>query len=303
MPKPNQIKYIAIAIVVLISVAVYAAVGDKSMLAKVVGSTSTNIAIVKKQKLKYPSETAGTLMWQQSLCVASKVALYQVNGVQYKPLPEEILSREQIIALFDDVTVEEYFSGTNYARIESGKKITSKRGVDDTKDVNDPEKFLCKLTLVPYTKIQIKKIDKTIDIQSNEQGGSVEILNISKELQKYKDAADTVFEPAKTLAVNAKYKCDLSAFDMQQCYLNGMQVHPGTGKYVIVQSVRPEPGSKYDEKTGPQYDALYEEFKGTRRALGQPTIEENISIAIGETIPSDKFEVPDFAKNFKTKIE
>ena len=301
MQKSNNIKYIVIATIIVASIAVFAAVGGKGGLSAVGGSASANISLVKKQKLKYPSETAGVLMWGQAFCVDAKIALASTSGVQYTPSSEEKLTREQIIALFDDVKIEEYFSGANYARIESGKKINYQKFVDDTQDKSSFEKFNCKFPIEQYTIINIEKIDKRIDIQTTKEGGLVEVLDIAKELQKYR-TKDTPFEPAKTIDVNnSKYKCDLAAIDMQACYLNGMQVHPGTGKFVIVQTVRPEPGSAKDDKLSPDQDRLYEEFRGTYRAAGQPKIEENISITVGEPIPNEKFEIPSFAKNFITK--
>lgn len=306
MSKSNNLKYFVTAAVVLASVAfVYAAVGAKKGIAIAGNSTSTNVAVVKKQKLKYPSETAGVLMFDQALCVMGKAALYELKGAQYKPTPDEQLTREQIIALFDHMTVEEYFSGSNYARIESGKKITRFRGVDDKKEKNDPEGFLCKLTLVPYTLIQIKKIDKNITIQATETGNSVDILNISKELQQYRNKTNLTFVPAKTIAVsNTKYKCDLAPIDMQLCYLNGMHTHTGTGENVIVQSSLPEPGSKHDDNkmTGSFHEA-YKDYGGSVRGAAQGKIWENISLSVGESISNDKFEIPNFAKNFKTKTE
>lgn len=304
MSKSYNIKYFLIAAAILASVAfVYAAVGTKKGISIVGNSTATNVAVVKKQKLKYPSETAGVLMFDQALCVMGKTALYEVKGVQYKPSPEEQLTREQIITLFDDMTVEEYFSGTNYARIESGKTITRFRGVDDAKEKNDPEGFLCKLTLVPYTLIEIKKLDQHITINANESINSVEITEISEKFRAPKQSISS-FTPIKTIAVNnSKYKCDLSPVDMEFCYLNGMQTHPGTGEPVIVQSILPEPGSKYDDKMRGGFDEAYKEYGGTIRGSAQPKIMENISLIVGGAISNDKFEIPSFAKSFKTKVE
>lgn len=302
MPKLNNIKYIVIPGIIAVSIAVFAAVGDKSGFPATGSSSSSNIAIVKKQKLKYPSETAGVLMWGQASCVEAKIALASTSGIQYTPSPDEKLTREQIIALFDDVKIEEYFSGANYARIESGKKISYQKFIDDTQDKSSFDKFNCKFPVEQYTIINIEKINKRIDIQTTNDGGLVEVLDIAKELQKYR-TKDTSFEPAKTIDVNnSKYKCDLAEIDMQACYLNGMQVHPGSGKFIIVQVIRPEPGSPKDDKLSPDQDRLYEQFQGTIRAAGQPKIEENISITVGEPVPDDKFEIPSFAKNFKKKI-
>ena len=310
MQKIKNIKYWIIATAVIVSVAVFAAVGSKATSSAAESSTSSDIAIVKKLKLTYPSETAGTLMSLQEGCVSAKSGLYSLRGVQYKPSPEEQLTREQIIALFDDIKVEEYFSGTSYARIESGKEIRALTSSDqtyamvkDNKEKGDPEAFDCVLKLAPYTIIEIKKLDKRITISSNKSHQQVSIINFPKEQQKYLKGIDQPFVPTVTIAVgNSKYKCDLSPMDMQYCYLNGMQVHPGTGKYVIAQSIRPEPGSKYEAKLTPA-DDMFEKFQGTVRGGGAPKIEENVSITVGVPVSIDKFEIPAFAKNFQTKTQ
>jgi hypothetical protein len=265
--------------------------------ASAANSASTNIAIVKKQKLKYQSESVGVLMHGQDFCVSLKKGLYEQSGKPYTPSREETLTAEQIIALFD-VKVEEYFKDTHYARIESGRKIDFEKFIDDSKDGSNPERLNCKIPTVQYTVISIEKLDKSITIQATKDGGLVEAVDIPKDLQKYR-TKETPFEFVKILDVNnSKYKCGLNE-NMQLCYLKDMQVHPGTGKYVVVQIIAPEPGSKHDEKLYPERDAFYDPFKGTARAAGMPTIEENVSIVVGEAISDDKFEIPAFAKNYK----
>ena len=300
----NKIKYIAIAVAIILSVAGYAAVGGKEGLPNVGNSTATNIAIVTKEALKYPDETAGVHMWGQNFCVTLKKGFAEQNGIQYTPSPEETLTREQVIALFNEVKIEEYYKGTSYARIETGRKVDFSNFIDQNKQNIDKSNFNifnCKYPLVPYTYIQIEKQDKKIQVLTTKEGGTVDILNISKELQKYQ-TKETPFDYPETVNVgNTKYKCVLTPFMF--CYLHGMQVHPGTGKHVLVQILRPKPGGKADDPLSPEQDKLYSEFNGTLRGSGAVKILENISITVGEPISDDKFEIPTFAKNFKTKIE
>jgi hypothetical protein len=260
-------------------------------------SQSSNVSVVRQQKFKYPSESIGVLMHAQHFCVSLKKAAYEQMGKQYTPPPSETLTARDITALFD-IKVEEHFQGTDYARIDSGRRMDFKKFVDDTKSNADIEKLNCKIASTPFTIITIEKLDKHITIQTTKDGGQVEINEIPKHLHQYR-TVETPFEFVKVLDVNrSKYKCGLNE-NMQWCYLKDLQVHPGTGKRVVVQIIAPEPGSKHDDPLNAERDAFYDPFKGTVRGAYLMMIEDNVSITVGEPIPADKFEIPDFAKNFK----
>ena len=238
-------------------------------------------------------------MHAQNYCLIMKKGIYEQQGKQYTASPEEALSRDQILTLFDNIKIEEYFKGTNYVRIESGKKIDFEKFIEDSKNTTDLDKFNCKFPVISYSILDIKRLDKNITIQTTNDGGTVEVVDIPKASQKYL-TKETPFEFVKIIDVNnSKYKCGLND-DLQFCYLKDMQVHHGSGQRVLVQVVAPMPGSKQDEKLDAERDALYDPFKGTARAAGLPKIEENLSIIVGEEISDDKFEIPNFAKNFKT---
>ena len=147
--------------------AVYAAVGGKQGSPSVGNGAATNIAVVTKEALKYPDETAGALMWGQNFCVTFKKGFAEQKGIQYTPSPEETLTREQVIALFNEVKIEEYYKSTSYARIETGRRVDVSNFIDQNKqniNKSDFNLFNCKYSHIPYTYIQIEKQDKKIQL-------------------------------------------------------------------------------------------------------------------------------------------
>jgi hypothetical protein len=297
--KTIHIKYLAIAFIVIVSIAVYAAVGGKGSLQ---GDKSTNVVVIKKKKLMFPAETVGAYMYHQKFCVNAKIALAQAKGQTYSPSSEEILTKDQILAFFDDSTIEEYYQGVSYSKIEKGNTIDAKNLIDDSKANDDIEKFKCKYKKLSYEQFEIKKINQTISGTTTKDGGRVEVLNLSKEVQVTPSIPGQL-PIAKTLDVgSSKFKCDLTALDMQQCYLSGMHFHSSSGIPVIPQMVALESGSKLGPQLVP-FDAVFAEFGGTVRGGALAMIEENISITVGEPISKDKFEIPVFAKSFKTKVK
>jgi hypothetical protein len=266
---------------------------------------SKNITLVRKQKLMFPAETIGNIMFLQNECTSGKVGyIKEVEKRDYVPTADEVLTPAQIEAYFN-ITIEEYFQGTDYAHIESGQTIMG-RG-DDTfvsmKNGAMPSSWNCAFKPYEYTKIDIRRKDKSIGVSSayDDYPGSVEVNHIRKEFQQ----TSTSWIPKGLLnteyvVAGSNYKCRAHA-DPVGCYYSEMPVHQGTQKPVQLELRKPVAGSKFEPKLEPERDKFFAPYPGTMRGGKKPVIEEFVSMKVGEPISADKFEIPAFAKGYPLK--
>lgn len=260
-----------------------------------------NIAVVKKLKYANEEKTVQYLMQVQDLCLQTKIGLYQQRGITYSPNPKEKLPAEDIIKLLD-VKIEEYFKNNKYAIIESGKNISFDHLINHNKIELDS--FVCEFYAPAYFSIEIIHPDKRIisswyeDINAKNHEGLNQINSIPALLQKYKSKKAAIPFSKIVNVKNTNYKCGWDSI-AQSCYFTDFPIHPGTDRYVIVETGVPtlslfkKPVDSNNNVAFNSFDMLY--------ALDKLlTIQEHVSIVIGHNIADDKFEIPKVAKNFKT---
>lgn len=261
---------------------------------------STNITLVKKRKLMYPIEAIGGVMFAQNECVTSKKTyLKEVKKQDYVPSADEVLTPAQIEPYFD-ATIEEYFRGTDYARIVSGRTIL--RDTDPFVAMQqDPGSWNCAFKVADYKEVTIQRLDKKIDARTGINGanGVVQLHHIRPENQEkrmplLKNYVQELDVPGST------YKCSLHT-DLMGCYFRDMPIHLASKQPVMLQLRKPPEGSLSELKKDPEKDKWFAPYPGTWRGGVKTTIEEFGSMSIGELIADDKFEIPAFAKGFVMK--
>jgi hypothetical protein len=305
MKKTFNKKIIFGIAVLVISLAAWAAtqVYKPGSLAGV--DKSKNITLVRKQKLMFPTETIGSIMFLQNECVTGKVGyLKTVEKRDYVPTADEVLTPAQIEANFN-ITIEEYFQSTDYARVESGRAILGNADniFVSMKNGDMPSAWNCAFKPYEYTNIDIWRKDKRIGVSSayDDYPGSVEVNHIRKEFQQ----TSTSWIPKGLLnteyvVAGSNYKCRAHA-DPVGCYYSEMPVHQGTQKPVQLELRKPVAGSKFEPKLEPERDKFFAPYPGTMRGGKKPVIEEFVSMKVGEPISADKFEIPAFAKGYPLK--
>lgn len=263
--------------------------------------SNPTIAIVKKLKYANEEQTVHYLMQVQDLCLQTKIGLYQQRGITYSPNPKEKLSAEDIIKLLD-VKIEEYFKNNKYAIIESGKNISFDHLINHNK--KDLDSFVCEFYAPAYFSIEIIQPDKRIisswyeDINAKNHEGLNQINSIPALLQKYKSKKVAIPFSKIVNVKNTNYKCGWDSI-AQSCYLTDFPIHPGTDRYVVVETGVPTL-SLFKKPVNSDNNAAFNPFDMLYALDKLNTIQENISIIIGKNIPDDKFEIPKEAKNFKT---
>lgn len=264
---------------------------------------STNITLVRKQKLMYPTESIGVIMFSQNDCLTSKIGyLKEVKKQGYVPSAEEVLTPAQIEPYFD-VTIEEYFQGTDYARVESGRTILRAKDPFVAMPVEDPSAWNCAYKVVEYKDVQIRRLNKGIHVYTGRDGesGRVEVTHIPPENQEKRMPWTTKgLQKIEIDIPGSTYKCSLHV-DTMGCYYRDMPVHLGTKQPIQLQWRVPPIGSKFEVKLDHERDKRFEPYPGTMRGGGLPKIEEFVSMKVGEAISEDKFEIPAFAKSFTLK--
>lgn len=297
-------KIILGATVLVVSIAAWAATQVYKPSSLVGVDKSKNVNLVRKQKLMFPAETIGNIMFLQNECTSGKVGyIKDVEKRDYVPAADEVLTPAQIEVFFN-ITIEEYFQGTDYARIESGRTILGKgRNFVSMKNGETPSSWNCAFKPYEYTKTDIWRKDKRIGINSasDDYPGSVEVTYILPEHQKTslswipKGLLNTEYAVA-----GSNYKCRAHANPVG-CYYSEMPVHLGTQKPVQLELRKPVAGSISEPKLDPERDKRFEPYPGTMRGAGALKIEEFVSMKVGEPISVDKFEIPAFAKGYPLK--
>jgi hypothetical protein len=259
-----------------------------------------NIVIVKKHKYDNPLIAAKQLQAFQRVCTMIKEAGYKESGqAVYAPRNGEYLTIDEIIKL-DDITVTEYFKGTDYARYEEGQ--TWHPSFRTTEQKKAPETtFDCRMLPKRIANVEIRTLNQNILISNlaNNELGLVTISTMPKSVTGYKSKKIPSNLIAEKLS-NSNSEC-LSNPALTSCYFKDIPVHQGTNREVVLQSKTPAKGLNpiLDMTNNLPVPVLDVIEKDVYKAGDIAKIYENISVTVGKEISNNKFEVPEFAKNYK----
>lgn len=188
-----------------------------------------NIVIVKKHKYNIPLLAAKQFQAFQRVCTIFKEAGYKQSGqAVYAPRDGEYLSIDEIMKL-DDITVTEYFRGTDYARYEEGQ--TWHPSFRTAEQKNAPETtFDCRLLPKRIANVEIRTINKNIHISNlanNELGlVTVTVNDTAKSIAGFRLKKIPPNVIAEKLP-NTNLEC-LSNPAMIPCYYKDIPIHSGT---------------------------------------------------------------------------
>ena len=259
-----------------------------------------NIVVVKKYKYYDPVLAAKHFQAFQKVCTMVKEAGYKQSGqAVYTPRDGEYLTIDEIRKL-DDITVTEYFRGTDYARYEEGQ--TWHPSFRTAEQINAPETtFDCRLLPKRVSKIEIRTSSENIlvDNLANNEQGLVTINSVPKSVNGYKLKNVPTNLVAEKL-FNSNFEC-LSSPALLPCYFKDLPIHIGTNREVVLQSKIPEKGLNpmWDASSNLPVPVLDVIEKGVYKSGDIVKIYENVSIHVGKEISNNKFEIPNFAKNYK----
>lgn len=259
-----------------------------------------NIIVIKKHKYNNVELATKHLQAFQKVCTMVKEAAYKESGQSiYAPREGEYLSISEISKL-DNVIITEYFRGTDYARYEEGQ--TWHPSFRTTEQKNAPEKtFDCRLLPKRIANVEIRTLTNTIivnNLANNEQGlVTVESVPTGVKGYKLKKLANNL-NPEKI--TNSNFEC-LSNPALPPCYFKDIPVHLGTNREVVLKSKIPAKGLNpmLDMTSNLPVPVLDVIEKDVYKAGDIAKIHENISVIVGKEISNNKFEIPDFAKNYK----
>jgi hypothetical protein len=261
-----------------------------------------NIIVVKKHVYNDPQLAVQKTHAYQKQCTTIKEALYEsTKHASAAPKNGDYLSLEEIAKLHN-VTVTEYFRGSDYARYESGQTWDISFQNTEQNKLKDDEIY-CRILPKQFTKGEIRTATQAITFNKtdNEQG-VVEVRQMRSGL------LEMIKPPvlAKDLVVqkvnNKNTEC-LSKPELLDCYFKDMPVHSGTKKLVVLESKRPAKGlnkmiDAFSNMTIPNLGAGFGD--GTVfKADDFYKIYEHISVSVGKEISNNKFEIPEFAKSYK----
>ena len=259
-----------------------------------------NIVVIKKYKYYDSVLAAKHFKAFQKVCTMVKEAGYKQSGnAVYAPRDGEYLTIDEIRKL-DDITVTEYFRGTDYARYEEGQ--TWHPSFRTAEQKNAPETtFDCRLLPKRVSKIEIRTSSENtlIDNLANNEQGLITINSVSKLVRGYKQKNIQDNLVAEKL-FNSNFEC-LSSPALVPCYFKDLPIHIGTNKEVVLQSKIPAKGFNpmWDASSNLPVPVLDVIEKGVFKSGDIVKIYENISVHVGKEIANNKFEIPDFAKNYK----
>lgn len=261
-----------------------------------------NVVIVKKHVYNDPSNTAQKTQHLQKICTTFKEAGYATSkDPSYAPKEGDYLSIEEILK-HHKVTVTEYFSGTNYARYEEGQTWNSSVEQEERERLRETE-FYCRMVPQKFTKGEIRTKTQLISFgKYGDKEGNVTIHNRSEEASSFSKPPKMLPNLLPQKIRNSNIEC-LSRPDIPDCYLKDMPVHIGSKKAVTVETKRPARGASklmdaMDDMVLPNWGAIVGDGVIVK-ALDFLMIYENVSVSVGKEISNSKFEIPEFAKNYK----
>jgi hypothetical protein len=288
-------KILGFSALLFLTIATYAA-STSFLDGKAVGND--NIVLVRKHVFANPQRMAESVYAQQKQCLELKAIGYKESGLaHFAPLPEEkLLSLDEIVKL-QNITVTEYFRGSNYAKHIKGSQLdTYLRQPNGQK--RKQEEFDCRVLGTKINTIEIITDSKSISINNLANNGQGEVIYYNRNSLKPKTNSDFKArhfpkDLTATKVPNSTTEC-LTKPGLVKCYLKSIPVHSGTDREVDVHNFVPEKGQN------PFHDSLMSlpvsvGFTG----VDVFKIFELISVEIAKDVPNSVFEVPAWASAYK----
>ena len=260
-----------------------------------------NIVIVKKQVYSDPVNTAQKTQAYQKICTTLKEGSYATTKLPpLAPKEGDYLSLDEI-SKFHNVTVTEYLSGSNYARYEEGQTWNFSIGKEEKERLGETE-FYCRMVPQKFIMGEIRTKTQLITFgKYGDKEGVVTVYSKPEGLSSFIKLPKMLPDLLPQKIRNSNIEC-LSRPDIPDCYLKDMPVHIGSKKQVVVETKRPARGtSKLMDAMGDMVLPIDGRLAGNVvfKALDFLMIYENVSVSVGKEIPNSKFEIPEFAKNYK----
>ena len=259
----------------------------------------SNIALVKQVRYAPEGELAQALSAAQARCVKDLDAAKKARGEGgYVPAKGELLSPAAIQKLLDQARVEEYFAGSRYAKYEHTPEIASARWLTDGWEGGQVS---CAFDLGITTTVNIETPEEQLTtsyVQPEKPGSPAGIVHkvrlspaIAQSQRGRKPLAPNT--GAVVPVPGTTFQCALDNVTQQFCYLQGMTVHPGTGKKVLVFS---RPQTALVDKKNP-----YLKMAGGASADLSQTYLETRSLEVGKPVDAKRFSLPPLAKAFRVE--
>jgi hypothetical protein len=278
-----------------LTIATYAA-STSFLDGKAIGSD--NIILVRKHVFANPQRMAESVYAQQKQCLELKAIAYKESGlVHFAPLQEEkLLSIDEIVKL-QNITVTEYFRGSNYAKHIKGNQLdTYLRQPNGEK--RKQEEFDCRVLGAKINTIEIITNSKSISVNNLANNGQGEVIYTNRDSLKPKTNAGFKAKhfPKDLSAIklpNSTTEC-LTKPGLIKCYLKSIPVHFGTDREVDIHNFVPEKGQ----------NPFHDSFMSLPVSVGFTNgdifkIFEFISVEIAKDVPNSAFEVPAWASAYK----
>ena len=263
-----------------------------------------NITVIRKQVYTYP-EGGKDLLEHQWICNGLKKASYeQFKTAKFAPLPEDVSTLEDVRKL-QNITITEYYSGTNYARYEEGFEYSLANPETSIGDKDGASsKFNCGLQPTLHRAVFIETPKQSINIQ--EVNGKSKVVKIRNKSQTSLDGYGPSTRLDKNLAVyklpSTMQECLAGDECGGSCYFKDIPIHPGTDRKVEVADVMFKTGkcSMIENSTNTRMTPFDTEL-GPVLARHMAKSTENVSIQVGKAISASIFEIPEYAKNYPVK--
>jgi hypothetical protein len=294
-------KIVAFALLILLSIAGLILMITNSNAQKNTASTD-NIVVIKKHKYHNAALAAKQIQAYQKVCTIFKEAGYKDTGLaMYASREGEYLSLDEISKL-DNITVTEYFRGTDYARYEEGQ--TWEPSFKTAEQKNAPETtFDCRMIPKRIAKTEIRTLNQHMLISNlgNDERGLVTINvisqpNLTQSYSKKKLPNNLTAEKIP----NSNFEC-LSNPAILSCYFKDVPIHASTNREVVLQSKVPAKGLNpmFDASSDLPVPILNMIEKDVYKAGDIVKIYEHVSVVVGKEVSNNKFEIPEFAKDYK----
>jgi hypothetical protein len=252
-----------------------------------------NIVVVKKYRYNDPLRAALQIKAGQTICTDLKKAAYkETRNPIYAPQTQDNLSLDEIIQL-QDITVTEYFSGTSYARYETGHSWEAAYSNIESDKVRDTEMY-CRLVAKPTLKAEIRTPMLWLLVSN--------LANKEQGLATYESGNIPPKKPIKNLlpqkVPNSNFDC-VSRPELASCFLKDSPIHAGTNREVVMQTKVPAKGDN------PAVDAFNDlpvpllQSQGSFKFGDVAKVYEHVSTVVAKEIALKIFELPPFAKDYK----
>lgn len=244
-----------------------------------------NIVVVRK--VAYTFEDGGKHeLGVQERCRTYKATNLEMTGnSKYAPLPEDTSTLEDVRKL-QNITITEYYSGSNYARHTTGyersrvQKLLSENGA--------AVEFDCSIKSAAVNEIAIVTADNQIEFSqyNNDQPhrridpikaiGVKSLPKLAKDLIVYK-------------IPNSKQECLISeSLPVGHCLFKESPIHVGTTRKVNIHTI-PFPESAADNEP---LKFLSTDESNPYRMKHLAKTETFVSVEVGKSIPASVFKIP-----------